>query len=73
MACVQATRSSTGTYSSTVCPQAMLRGPYPIDGVSPKRVKVAASNHESSPPSTPGRPAAAETIARAVLALGGCA
>src|SRR5436190_12610258 len=37
-----ATRSSTGTYSSTVWAHSMLRGPYPIDGVPPKRVKVAA-------------------------------
>ena len=35
----QRTRSSTGTYSSIVCAQAMSRGPQPIDGVPPKRVK----------------------------------
>src|SRR6185312_4559342 len=60
-----ATRSSTGTYSSTVWAHSMLRGPYPIDGVPPKRVKVAASYQESRPPSTPGFPAAA--VARIIV------
>src|SRR6185437_5194979 len=61
----QATRSSTGTYSSTVWAHSMLRGPYPIDGVPPKRVKVAASYQESSPPRTPGFPAVA--VARIIV------
>src|SRR4051794_41279444 len=36
-----------------------------MDGVSAKRVNVAASNHESSPPSEGGSPAAALALATA--------
>src|SRR4029079_19330245 len=62
----QRTRSSTGTYSSTVCAQAMSRGPQPIDGVSPKRAKVAASNQESSPLRRDGSPTASLASSMAV-------
>ena len=56
--CAQRTRSSTGTYSSIVCAQAMLLGPQPMQGVPPKRLKLAASNQESRPDRRDGRPAA---------------
>ena len=38
----------------------MCRGPNPTIGVPPKRVNVAASNHESRPPTPTSRPTAAD-------------
>ena len=55
IACAQSTRSSTGTYSSIEWALSMCRGPKPTIGVPPKRVNVAASNHESRPPTPTSR------------------
>ena len=53
-----------------VCAQAMLRGPQPTQGVPPKRLKLAASNHESRPDRRDGSPAS--SLASSIVATIGC-